>query len=1091
MEVDVEGVSDGRALSGFENAPLVCAKRARIGNSRRVPTASCRLATDWTLQAQLGGRKRATCLECSSQFQELETRICRTSDVQSGGRWYHTHCLPGGLRADDTVKVAGQPNADMTSISATQELRNVQAHVPSPPAVAEPADAAVDLQACSDDQVPSSIWQEVLTCKAAIISDLTPNFHTLYADVKADLIKTALVLDDSTEDGAQAWSRLLMVDKLLFHKGGDPGESLNAKLRTRLQSARDGEWIDLIASLLDNDASRSPGSRRSTDKQTVQKVMSLARQESWRRAITAVRNGGGPDRSQTAWTKLQAELPPDDSRCTQGSAEVSLTDDEKANLRTKILKRIRAADGAASCGLLGSPANMWKVMVRQDDAEVTALVIDLFERVAVGRVGCATKNILMHSDLLAGPRPDGRVRPIEVPSFIRKIAIGALMEVLLPETITASGDSQYRFCSHGTTLAHSVIENALSQDSTLVVASIDVKGAHANIKRDSLEAICDGDAPRLAQVLRLWYHNESPKTWRGASTKTRTSKTGVGQGFPDAGPLFCAGLGRAIKRLKEDSPSTRIVAFEDDAYLIDKLPAILPALALARTIWADLGLEFNEVKLKLYTPDASVRASAPASWQDKFVDSLGILGHKLSLRLEEEGLDFTLSSDGEGLKQSLHNALDQLTSLAQSLERLVGAGLPKAVAHKMWGYASKGAIVHLQASDLCLDDLMHPFSALQRAYVKFMAGREPTDRDMSVALLSTRDGGWGLPDYQTSAVTNFLNAQCRILPKVCTALEISSVETLVESRPALRDKLSQAKSRAVALGVLARSVPQPTSAAASQEGSDGGKNKMFVRKIQIETRKRVEENLTPGLRGRLRGQARRGSGLWMQEPLPEGEAPADATWETMLRQRALMKNPGSRAALAAPCQCGHIGVRGRCQFQVCDDDAHENLCNIGGGPGIRHDRVRDWLADKLREAYGGRTLTERPHPLADGTGGGRIDIKHDSAAGHIDIDVTVVSVHSTNAREALRRQTAPDRALRSGIADKLATYGAGVLAFPIDDTGAIGAKALRLLRDMAFTVGGEDLGQKTLQTWRAQLQHIVLQSTAGMAQNVLGAPRTA
>ena len=112
--------------------------------------------------------------------------------------------------------------------------------------------------------------------------------------------------------------------------------------------------------------------------------------------------------------------------------------------------------------------------------------------------------------------------------------------------------------------------------------------------------------------------------------------------------MFCAGLGRAIKRLKEDSPSTRIVAFEDDAYLIDKLPAILPALALARTIWAELSLEFKEVKLELYTPDASVIASAPAPWQDKFVDSLGILGHMLSLRLEEEGLDFTFASDGEG-----------------------------------------------------------------------------------------------------------------------------------------------------------------------------------------------------------------------------------------------------------------------------------------------------------------------------------------------------------------------------------------------------------------------------------------------------------
>ena len=74
-----------------------------------------------------------------------------------------------------------------------------------------------------------------------------------------------------------------------------------------------------------------------------------------------------------------------------------------------------------------------------------------------------------------------------------------------------------------------------------------------------------------------------------------------------------------------------------------------------------------------------------------------------------------------------------------------------------------------------------------------------------------------------------------------------------------------------------------------------------------------------------------------------------------------------------------------------------------------------------------------------------MDIKHDSAFGHLDIDVIIPSLHTSNVREALRRQHAPERAIRAGIADKLATYGPGVLAFAVDDAGAIGAGALRLL----------------------------------------------
>ena len=174
-----------------------------------------------------------------------------------------------------------------------------------------------------------------------------------------------------------------------------------------------------------------------------------------------------------------------------------------------------------------------------------------------------------------------------------------------------------------------------------------------------------------------------------------------------------------------------------------------------------------------------------------------------------------------------------------------------------------------------------------------------------------------------------------------------------------------------------------------------------------------------------------------------------------------------------------------------EDGVHEALCNLGGGPSTRHNRVREWLADKLHDSFGGRTLTEHPHPLADGTAAGRMDIKHDSAFGHWDIDVTIVSISTSNAREALRRQSDPARALRAGVADKLRTYGPGVLAFAVDDTGALGAGATRLLRKMAAHLVGEHESARLLLAWRGELQHIVLQATAGMMQAARGGPRTA
>ena len=549
-------------------------------------------------------------------------------------------------------------------------------------------------------------------------------------------------------------------------------------------------------------------------------------------------------------------------------------------------------------------------------------------------------------------------------------------------------------------------------------------------------------------------------------------------------------MGRLIHRLKERSPTTTVVAYQDDTYLVDTMQGIVDALASVRTLWAELGLKINDVKLKLYTAEASTRANAPSDLKARFVDSLPMLGQRLAVKLEENGVDFNLTPGGGGLPLSLAKAHDQLRQLAARLRQVVAAGLSIGIAHKIWAYASGGAIAHLQSADFCDVGSMTCFQNLQLEHVKWITGREPSEKDMEVAFLPQRDGGMGLPDYKLQAATNYLSAQSRVLPKVCAALSAQTVEELVHARPKLERTLGLAKAQAIEQGAPSRKVPQPSSAAV--EGSSRRKAKVCTRAMQKLSREKVEAQLGVPQRARLNGQGRRGASLWLQNPLPEGEPPANETWSAMIRHRLLMPGPGAPIAPSEPRQCAHVSQQGRrCLSSMDSDGVHECLCNLGGGPLTRHNRVREWLADKLRESFGGKTLTEQPHPLANSRGMGRMDIKHDSAFGHLDIDVTIPSIYTSNVREALRRQQAPERAIRGGVADKLTTYGPGVIAFAVDDAGAVGAGALRLLRRLAWQSGGESEGPSLLLRWRAELQHIVLQATAGMAQSARGVPRTA
>ena len=136
-----------------------------------------------------------------------------------------------------------------------------------------------------------------------------------------------------------------------------------------------------------------------------------------------------------------------------------LTDAHLDHLRDQILRRIRTADTAASPGLLGSSLHLWKLLVRDDEAETAALVISLFERVALADLSPEAKHIFIHSDLIAGPLGDDCICRIEMPSFVRKIAMSSLMGTLAEKKAPrASGPTPVGLrTSDGTSVAYSLL----------------------------------------------------------------------------------------------------------------------------------------------------------------------------------------------------------------------------------------------------------------------------------------------------------------------------------------------------------------------------------------------------------------------------------------------------------------------------------------------------------------------------------------------------------------------------------------------------------------------------------------------------------
>ena len=462
------------------------------------------------------------------------------------------------------------------------------------------------------------------------------------------------------------------------------------------------------------------------------------------------------------------------------------------------------------------------------------------------------------------------------------------------------------------------------------------------------------------------------------------------------------------------------------------------------------------------------------------VPSLKVLGQRLAVKLDPEGLPLTLGGDS-----TLDGAIEQLAKLQTRLEVLSHAGLPPAVRHQLWLYASAGAVNHLLACSYYRPDQLMGLDALQRSHLAWVSQRDVDINTEALASLPASRGGIGLPCYSKSAPAIFLAAQSRLMPATATLLGLASPVQIRQLDTNLSEQIDAARDLLLSRGC--RSMHLPFGPAAPTAVRTTRTMVVPQHKLVVEA---LKTSLAPSAVARFLGQANSAAGTWLHEHFPGGQAQPSATWHTMMRGRLLLTAPGV-ATLPAPTLCGRsYAAGGSCNRHLCDDGAHEYVCAVGGFPEFRHNRVRDWLAQQVRELWACRVQTEEPVATPLVKSSGRMDVVAHRLGAKVLIDVVVGTTFSDNAAEASRRAREPGRSLRMAASRKLARYGPSVLPFTVEDTGRLGSGAMRLLKELASeTEQQEDIGAE-YRRLVAELQHIVLGATASMLQAARGQPPT-
>lgn len=1092
--------------------PLVTASKQRKAVRTIAPAAS-RTGTKWLVKLHAAGRRSATCMQCKEIISAGMCKVGKQSDVKTGGRWLHPQCIPGGLRLDDCIETDDIDPAPSVQQFITDHLTKVAAHNTThvPPAASSQSNMSAPIGAPAlkepsltvgssastpatptvadqseftqeeEDWIPLDVWRQVATMKLPMLESPPTHLRPVCAASKANLIRSALshLTTGSVEDRTQKWLQILLFDKFVFNTAGERGTGLNAKIRRRLKMIDEGHWLQLVWETMDA-ADTGPASQKSTDiAKRIKRITKLASEGSWRRALAATTSQVAPSEKPAAtWTKIRAELPSHSRLCPSCSEVLPLTDEDKGKLRQALLSALKGGDPTASPGILGSGIGLWQPLLAQEDD--TAAALDFFHLVAIGDMPRDIRRLIMTGDLSPIQRPDGRVRPVIVPNTVGKIALSSLVKVLTPKIKSIVGPWQFGIAEKdGTTKAFSALQNLALQHPDHIVLSTDAGGAHSKCNRDTIDDCLMNADPCLQWILRTWYGEGTSKLWRAADmTRILTTETGLDQGHPPAAALFCVALDQAIKKTHLDISMPPSVAFQDDVYWLVKPEDLDRALEAITTHWAEMGITVNQKKLAIWSASSGLAGRVPVFWKDKVVPSLKVLGQRMQVTLDPEGLPLILGSDNP-----LHAAHSQLQALQTGLFYLCEEGLSPAIAHEMWLYASTGAITHLLACNHFPPDQLSQLDTLQLQHLRWIIARSPDPKTQLLASLPAALGGIGLPSYSTAAPALFLAAQGRTIPVITQLMGWGSHQRLLEGNPKLRDNIAAARSALIGAGTKYFQLPFGASNPLKTQST-----KDMLRPVHLARHAALVSQLAVPSQVRLKGQACAEAGAWIHMATPGGAPKPANTWRTMMRLRLLLPAPGTAQPPEHGSTCNHCLADGtRCPHQLDDAGTHEILCAAGGLIDARHHRTRDWVAEKCHDELHCKISVERDVTLPLVTRAGRMDLIVHRADGPLLIDTVIASCATSNQEELSRRLADPTRALRDAETRKRNRYGAAVLPVAIEDTGRLGNGTKRLLRMLARQA--EDPGVSYRQL-AGELQSLVLAATASLLQAARGEATT-
>ena len=901
-------------------------------------------------------------------------------------------------------------------------------------------------------------WDSVFEITCSTLIDVPPATQAAYSFAKDETIQMCLYAD---RQNPAHWRKLSMFDTLVLNNRRPEGESQAQSVVRRLQQAADGDWSNLwLEATAPRPINRDQSSRDTKD--LIALVHDLIRAEETGRALKAIKQNTPPMRDAARYAEVLALFPETGVPSEQLRHGISYqwTSEETDELAKVIARSLRRPPRRTRPGILGGRLEHWSILKAVDGGLARAGA--LLARFGLGSVPDEVITAHARCEVLAAEKTTGGLRPLQMGSVCRRIAMSGVCRLLRGEVQSAAGDDQLATgVSDGCPKVYHAARTMCVQTIERGIFARDIAGAHQNLDRKYAAREIESRCPRLLQPFLTWYGRQSTHVWRTAANEIKPvpSSTGVDQGDPLANSVFCVSMAAPAEALKQDlqphDPTAAVFQFSDDVQVVTKTNLFAVVEESTARHWSKTGLKFKPSKDACWSLDPAPLADP--LWQAKRVERLRCLGPELS-KPDEDSFAAPIAPEFEAQQSGndLSAAKQKVSDLAGRLKDLNASGLQLQLCQSLFRVGSSGLIQHIIGTKRLPQGSIVAYDANLRQAWQGLLGIPVTDRAWTRGCLPLRLGGMSFGAIGPRAPAAFIATWSRTLSFVTGHLRValpSDILTIDSSLAAdLRDAAGSLRPYVPPLF----SIPWENGEMPTKECRQG----TLLEKVYETTRLNVLREMPSDISAaHFRSCGGPGAGGFLIAPSDDSVWMDDLHFKTSVTQR--LGGHLRPASDAAQNRCHHRGAAGVCLSLLDGEGIHAKTCPVGGHVIARHDRAVRWLYRWLSQ---GRLNSEPRLEQVLPEESGRLDLVFQDSGTTVWVDLAVTAAATTSARTTAANARKDGGAARAEEAVKRSRYHSRATPFVLESGGRAGASALSFVRRFS-RVAGEGYSTSPAHAW--------------------------